>query len=143
MTFLLQRIRVCDGTADAARPGFEFLTWITRGHWISILQPCSVRGPNLEWNCGGGAGVEGGQPAGRVVEEARCPLEIMAWPQCSAPRLSFHVYEKLRLCIHCVWKGGCVLPQQCQQSCSPGKDQLRRTFPGAAGSLVGEPRTHV
>lgn len=78
-----------------------------------------------------------------VVEKPRCPLEVTGWPQCSAAGLSFHVYEKLRLCIHCVWKEGYVLLQQCQQSCSPGKDPLRRTFPGAAGSLVGEPRTHV
>lgn len=62
---------------------------------------------------------------------------------CSAVGLSFHIYEKLRLCIHGGGKEGSVSLQQCQQSCRRGKDPLRRTFPRAAGSLAGEPRAHV
>lgn len=44
-----------------------------------------------------------------VVEKLRCPLQITTQPQCSTAGLSFHVYEKLHLCIQCVWKEGSVL----------------------------------
>lgn len=44
-----------------------------------------------------------------VVEKPRCPFQITTRPQCSSAGLSFHIYEKLRLCIHCVWKEGHVL----------------------------------
>lgn len=44
-----------------------------------------------------------------VVEKPRCPFQVTTWPQCSTVGLSFHIYEKLHLCIHCIWKEGYVL----------------------------------
>ena len=59
--------------------------------------------------------------------------------------LSFHICEKLHLCIHCIGKEGYVLLEKCQQSCSYDKDLSRKTFsraadlgrPGGSGYWLG------